>query len=1033
MKPILVASLILAGATLSAAEYTWNKEPGETWQNWADPANWLVAGETATAAPGAEDTVARPKTSGNGQNKAYQWWWNLGGSSITLSKFAFGGDWWLTDTYAFSEGSMTATGATSQFPVGVTVRVGKNATLSFPAGAILEIGVNYSQNSDNAKFVIEDGGALNVDCTFFPRRVDFTVNEGGKFVYGSNVALENCNANQFWSITNHGELTFESGISKFGNAWSCPLSLLQLSGVMTVGGPFKVRNNLNYRIELTGGRLVAISDVYFENRQPKDGKANPPKYDGWTKFSDGANLDIEVADGKTLDLTPFTYDGAATIRKTGAGTLKLADVPTSLSMQGGPVTFAANTRTAMTSLEIGEGQSFTITHENMGINELVAIDGSLTLAAAGLTVNAYTADAVAGAINVTKTAFKVGDVLLSSPSAVLRAAVKAAAETAEMNVEEDGETLTVGESAYVFNSTAVTDLGDASGWKTGTLPPAGASVTISGEGVKAIGTAANLAAFKAVTVANGAELSISGEVSLPAIVLESTASLTIQSGAEALLSDFSTLLNAALDPTTTLPKLTVESDATLKLAGGMRFKNVSLAFLGKIVKAGSDGAVSTDGLGPIFGYAEAGETSHIAIRCDGASFDVHSSQNAENGRINFVNPVSGGRVKVVGDIVLKDTKFPIRDWADFGNRYFGENNPTDEPFTVVLDGTSMEAPWSFTAAGAARIRAINGSVIQRPLACAGHWLSNYVKDNAQIELIGPNSYFDYVGADGLMQINSSEECDAMILRDGAAYLVGKASSGTGKGVLVASNALIGVAKQWSAIVRTDLLQGFGSARIESESTMTVCPLDWGIGNTDWERRAKFANIPLTGAGDLVVSNGAPTKVFTVTVMNGANTCTGVAKVVPPIVSEGETAAETALVFVDGANWAGTVVANGYVSLTNHADAAAVTFGKVKLTAALPLRVWREKDGSNKSDTLTLKDGFIVEEGDAGIVELVPQDGFALGAGEAVTLGTFPAGAFANVTVKLGNRKLSVREYPTETEGVVTVKAKPASGFRIIIR
>ena len=76
MKQALVASLMLLGSvsSLSAADYTWNKEPGETWQNWADPANWLVAGETATAAPGAEDTVKQPiATSGS------TWCWDLGG------------------------------------------------------------------------------------------------------------------------------------------------------------------------------------------------------------------------------------------------------------------------------------------------------------------------------------------------------------------------------------------------------------------------------------------------------------------------------------------------------------------------------------------------------------------------------------------------------------------------------------------------------------------------------------------------------------------------------------------------------------------------------------------------------------------------------------------------------------------------------------------------------------------------------------------------------------------------------------------
>ena len=1027
MKPTLVASLILIGSVggLSAAEYTWNQAPGETWQNWGDAANWLVDGETATAAPGAEDIIIIPQVA-----TGSTWNWDLGGGALSVNQLFKYDDINFkkyVDSYTFKNGVLAI--AELRTPKLATITIDSGATLSLK---YVEFGLPNQENEQTwGDVIIEDGATLSIDGGHFrPRHTKITVKPGATFFYGKNASLRNCNqSNQRWYLYNNGTTTFENGICKFYDSYSCPYQIQQLAGELILGGSFTIEHNISFQIELTGGKVSATGDVSFKNH------AEASK-GGYTKFTDGADLDIEVADGKTLDLTTFTYDGAATIRKLGAGTLKLADVPTSISMQGGPVTFAANTQTAMLSLAIGEGQSFIIVNKDTTIDELVAVDGSLTLAAAGLTVNAYTADAVAGTIEVTKTAFKVGDILLSSPSATLRAAVKAAAEAAEMNVDEDGETLTVGESSYIFNSTTVTDLSDATGWKNGTLPPEGVSVKIAGEGVKAIGTADNLVAFKSVTVANGAELSISGEVNLPSIVLESTASLTVPSGATAFLSDFSTLLDDTLDPATTLPKVVVESEATLKLAGGMNFKNVSLEFRGKIVKVDSEGAASTDGLGPIFGYADAGETSYVAILCDGASFDVHSSQNAENGRINFVNPISGGRVKVVGDIVMKNTKFAIRDWADFGNRYFGENNPTDEPFTVILDGTSMEAPWSFSAAGAARIRAINGSVIQKPLACAGHWLSNYIKDKAQIELIGTNSYFDYVGADGWMQVNSSEECDAMILRDGAVYLVGRASSGTGKGVFVSLNALVGVAKQWGDKARTDLLQGFGSARIESDSTMTICPLDWGIGNTDWERRAKFADIPLTGEGDLIVSNGAPTKVFTVTVVNGANTCSGEAEALPPVVAEGETAAETSLTFADGANWAGTVVANSYLSLTNLTDAASaatVTFGKVKLTSALPLRVWREEDGSIKNDTITLKDDFVVEDGDAGIVELVPQDGFEITSADEITLGTFPTGAFNGITVKCGKHTLVVKEYPTDTEGVVTCKAKLMKGFRLIIR
>ena len=1022
MKPSVVASLILLGSVsgLFAADYTWNPSSSETWQAWGDAANWLVDGATPTAAPGA-DATADDLVKRNNQGKKVSWCWDLGGGEYTIAKL-FTDSWcYDDDSFSFRNGSLTVSSALN-FLDKMSVVVESGATLSLYNATI---GVNSGNN--RCKLTVKDGGALEIHGNFWPRCADFEIEEGGSWLYGADVTLQNCNKNFLWYLNNRGTATFENGLCKFSNTWSAPWKICQLAGEMVWGGPFKVQNNLYYQIELTGGKVSATGDVSFTYDSARD---------NYFKFTDGADLDIEVADGKTLDLTPFTYDGAATIRKRGAGVLKLADVPTAISMKGGAVTFAANSQTAMTSLEIGEGQSFTVASKNTTIDKLVALDGSLTLAAAGLTVKEYAADSVAGTISVTTATYATGDVIITTPSAELRAAVKAAAQAVEMNVDEDGETLTVGESDYVFNSTTVTDLSDASGWKLGTLPPEGVSVTISGEGVKAVGTASSLAAFKSVTVANGADLSVSGEATLPPIVLESTASLTISSGATVFLSDFSTLLNDDSENiAATLPELNVESGATLKLAAGMTFKNVSLDFRGNIAKVDSEGAVSTDGVGPIFGYAEAGETSYVAIQCDGATFDVHSNQNAENGRVNFVNPVSGGRVKVVGDIVLKNTKFPISGWADFGNRYFGENNPTDEPFTVILDGTTIEAPWSFIAAGAARIRAINGSIIQKPLACAGHWLSNYIKDIAQVEVIGVGAYFDYVGNDGQMRVNSSGECDAMILRDGAAYLVGNAS-GTGKGVLVAANALVGVGKQWSSRVRSDLLEGFGSARIESESTMTVCPLDWGIGNTDWERRAKFANIPLTGEGDLIVSNGAPTKVFTVTVVNGNNTCSGAAKVVPPVVAAGETAAETSLFFANGANWAGTVEANGYLALTNMTDAtdsAAVTFGGVKLTSALPLRVWREEDGSITSDTITLTDGFVVEEGDAGIVELVGQDGFELAAGETVALGTFPTGAFANVTVKCGGRKLSVVETATATEGVVTCKAKRTSGFKMIIR
>ncbi len=80
MKARIAASLILIGSAggLFAADYTWNQTSGETWQEWGNPANWLVDGAAPTAAPGADDKVLRANK--NGTRAA--WRWDLGGGGV---------------------------------------------------------------------------------------------------------------------------------------------------------------------------------------------------------------------------------------------------------------------------------------------------------------------------------------------------------------------------------------------------------------------------------------------------------------------------------------------------------------------------------------------------------------------------------------------------------------------------------------------------------------------------------------------------------------------------------------------------------------------------------------------------------------------------------------------------------------------------------------------------------------------------------------------------------------------------------------
>lgn len=87
MKARTAASLILIGSAggLFAADYTWNQTSGETWQEWGNPANWLVNDSAPTAAPGA-DSAAGDTVKRNNKGKKVTWCWDLGGGGVYNSE-----------------------------------------------------------------------------------------------------------------------------------------------------------------------------------------------------------------------------------------------------------------------------------------------------------------------------------------------------------------------------------------------------------------------------------------------------------------------------------------------------------------------------------------------------------------------------------------------------------------------------------------------------------------------------------------------------------------------------------------------------------------------------------------------------------------------------------------------------------------------------------------------------------------------------------------------------------------------------------
>jgi hypothetical protein len=162
--------------------------------------------------------------------------------------------------------------------------------------------------------------------------------------------------------------------------------------------------------------------------------------------------------------------------------------------------------------------------------------------------------------------------------------------------------------------------------------------------------------------------------------------------------------------------------------------------------------------------------------------------------------------------------------------------------------------------------------------------------------------------------------------------------------------------------------------------------------------------------------------MTVTITNGANTATGKA-----FAARTESGAPTALVFADGANWAGEVVADGNVSLTNLVDeggAATVSFGALKLDGDFPIRIWKSATGVT-NDMVNLASAPTGN----GSFSLVEMEG-TLTAGDRFEIGLYPA----NAALPKNARPLSYSAKPSAKEGYVTlVAAYRDKGVFIVVR
>jgi len=353
-----------------------------------------------------------------------------------------------------------------------------------------------------------------------------------------------------------------------------------------------------------------------------------------------------------------------------------------------------------------------------------------------------------------------------------------------------------------------------------------------------------------------------------------------------------------------------------------------------------------------------------------------------------------------GRLVYRNCTVTPRNSNGFHLGNIGYRNPANLPFVFEISGCELDFGFNpCYVGGAANILCVNGGSFGKFGENAHPGLYSWIQfvDSAKLT-IGEGGQFLYSrGKDTLERLAfmpTAAGTEQVVLRDGGAIAMhvynGYAQS---KAVVHVENLgywdipqLVKPNKDIPDVTDTrvwlsNLFNKFQEVNIDEYGTLYLRSASklWG---DEWNRDMLVADVPVTGAGDLCVTNDTPGYSLRVTMTSGRNTCTG-------NISAAASADGTKLLFADGANWAGTVIAGENVSFTNLTGSApsSVRFDSLRLDGNLAIRVWKD-GGAFTNDMINITSGV------SGSGLLVPQavNGFTFKAGDRLAVGYCPSSA-----------------------------------------
>ena len=386
---VIVAAAIISSVALGET-YSWkyvttrtsadNTPPASpAWHSFGDYNNWAVGttytGDNPNAAvPGADDAIYFGKVSDYYRKIAC---FDLGGNPYTVKDILGGTSQWVPYLMLLTNGTFTVTGSFTNNSTHVHLYNGGKFVHGPECVSICGSGDVYTL------WHVHEGGEADIGGRIRYLHLHMVVDSGGTLTLRPEQLAIDSSADKYHDsyLHNSGTLNLPEGLTVDG-VWTpsgpCNFIFEQKDGILNLGGNLVRseytdgsynRNDAHFVLE--GGTVNVTNDVSFERFTT-------------VLMTNDAVATVNVAAGKTFDLSTMTFAAGTSITKTGAGTLKLgASVPESISVEGG--TLAASAAASFGDISLSPGVTLHVASAGVSFGAISGIASANITFASSLT------------------------------------------------------------------------------------------------------------------------------------------------------------------------------------------------------------------------------------------------------------------------------------------------------------------------------------------------------------------------------------------------------------------------------------------------------------------------------------------------------------------------------------------------------------------------------------------------------------------------------------------------------------------------